>query len=430
MARLVGLEAGEVDRIERGEATVAFTTLERYATAFGTRPSGFIEGAALKSPATLLFRSATDLGTDLGSTLAVDDVRVLGDFLACAQDVHELGARLGDPAPSLPELASADLSEPEWQQGREFAERTRQALGLGTAPIPSMTALLGTRMGWSLFFVTPEQLSPTVQGASTIVPRPAILINLVDGVDRWWSTRVSLAHEMCHVLFDSRTSSRPYLISPQGDLVARRQWAIVERFRGLERRANAFAVHLLAPRAGIQELVGRRPPDAEPSIKAVCDHFGIGRTVAIRRLGHVYDVSQEAQDQLIERGSDTARADIAQHPDAAVIAGLRRGVLADLVERAFRANEIGATAARAYLDIPLSEPLPGAGPGRGPLVTKEQVARSRAEAHMRTSGVPGCWSSEARQTDDGWEVDMRCPRADGVSVEKVHLSASFEPISR
>jgi transcriptional regulator with XRE-family HTH domain len=426
MARLVGLEPAEVERIESGEAVPAFATLKRYARIFGARTDRFFAGGGSASPATLLFRSAAEHGADLGAVLTGDDLYVLGDFLASVADVEELERSLGEPPAIVPKLESADLTDPEWPQGQEFAARAREALGLGLDPIPSMKALLEERLYWSVFFVTPHELSPALQGASTIEPRPAILVNLVEGRESWWRTRVSLAHEMCHILYDSRTIARPYLISPQGELQGRREWAIVDRFRGLERRANAFAVHFLAPSAAIRAVVGGMPPDSERAIGAVCAALGIGRTVAVRRLGHEYRISEEAQNQLIERGSDTAPAK--HHPDAEIVPGLRRGRLEALVDRAFSAHTIGAVSARAYLDIPLSEPLPGVGSGREPLLTKERVACSRAESIVRASGGKGCWASEVRRTDRGWEVVVSYPQPDRIITKTVHLSTTFEPL--
>lgn len=424
MARLVGLVPEEVARLERGEAAPAFGTLKRYARIFGTRVDRFFESGGAASPTTLLFRSAAEHGADLGAVLTGDDLATLGDFLASVADVDELERLLDEPSAMVPKLESADLTDPEWPQGQEFAARAREALGLGLEPIPSMRALLEDRLHWSLSFVTPDELSPALQGASTIEPRPAILVNLVEGRESWWRTRVSLAHETCHILYDSRTIARPYLISPQGELQGRREWAIVDRFRGLERRANAFAVHFLAPSAAIRAVVGGLAPDSEPAIDTVCAVFGIGRIVAVRRLAHEYRISEEAQNHLIERGSDTAPAK--HHPDAAIVPGLRRGRLATLVERAFSTRRIGAVSARAYLDIPVSEPLPGVGSEREPLLSKERVACSRAESIVRANGGEGCWSSEARQTDRGWEIVVSCPQPDGIVTKTVHLSPTFE----
>lgn len=426
MAHLVGLETAEVERIERGEAEPAFATLKRYATIFGTRVSRFVGGGEPISPAMLLFRSAAEHGADLGSVLGSEDLHLLGSFLACVADVQELERVLGDPPAHVPKLQSEDLADLEWPQGQEFAARAREALGLGVEPIASMTALLEERLRWSLFFVTPAELSSNLRGASTVTPSPAILVNLVKGNENWGGTRMTLAHEMCHILYDARAASRPYIISPRGTLEGRREWAVVERFRGLERRANAFAAHFLAPSAAIRDLVGTRAPDSPEAIEAVHATFGISREVAVHRLGHEFPLSVEAQSRML---SNISLAYAKDHPDARVEPGLRRGKLASLVERALSASRIGGVMAHTILDIPLSEPLPGVGPGREPLITKEQVARSKAEIYARAHGERDCWSSEARRTEQGWEVVMHYPRPTGTITQTIHFSNAFEPLS-
>jgi transcriptional regulator with XRE-family HTH domain len=427
MARLVGLEsAAEVERIERGESEPAFAVLKRYATVFGARLARFVGGNVSASPAMLLFRSAAEHGADLSSVLGTRDFQLLGSFLACVSDLHELEHLLGDPPADVPKLQSHDLTDPAWPQGQEFATRAREALGLGVQPIPSMRSLLEDRLHWSLFFVTPNDLSSDLRGASTLLPSPAILVNLVKGRENWGSTRMTLAHEMCHLLYDARTNARPYLISPQGELQGRREWAIVERFRGLESRANAFAAHFLAPSAALRDVVGNRAPDSPDAIEAVHATFGISREVAIHRLGHEYPLSLEAQNRMLSGISAATYAK--DHPDARIEPGLRRGKLACLVQRALNASLIGGVHARAILDIPLSEPLPGAGPGRAPLITKEQVARSKAEMYARASGERDCWSSEARRTKQGWEVVLHYPRPTGTVTRTMRLTDGFEPL--
>lgn len=429
MARLVGLEsAAEVERIERGEIEPAFATLKRYATMFGTRLARFVGGNVSASPAMLLFRSAAEHGADLGSVLGTADLQLLGTFLACVADLHELERLLGDPPATVPKLQSDDLTDPEWPQGQEFAARAREALGLGVRPIASMRALLEDQLHWSLFFVTPDELSPDLRGASTLLPSPAILVNLVKGRESWGSTRMTLAHEMCHILYDARSASRPYLVSPRRSrLEGSQEWAILERFRGIERRANAFAAHFLAPSVAVRDLVGRIAPDSSEAISAVYTTFGISREVAVYRLVQEYRLSREAQAQM-RVSSLNAVHSTSSHPDARVEPGLRRGKLASLVERALSANRVGGVLARSILDIPLSEPLPVAGPGRAPLITKEQVARSKAEIYARAHGERDCWSSEARRTEQGWEVVLHHPRPTGTVTTTMRLTDGFEPL--
>ncbi|MCA9634562.1 MAG: helix-turn-helix domain-containing protein [Myxococcales bacterium] len=376
VARLLGVQADELLDIEESRATPSMALMERTATLYGVSPSALLRGEAQSSPATLLFRSAEEHRVDIGDLMRGEDLHVLGDFLVCASEVDTLKSTLGMPNAEIPSLEPEDLTEPEWQQGRDFAERTRQLLGLGDTPIPSMRSLLADRLGWEIFFVTPDVLSPSIDGASTIHPRPAILVNLLGGSASWWRTRATLAHEMCHVLVDSRQGSRPYLISPEGTLKHRGVWTLVERFRGIERRANAFAAHFLVPRRSLFSLVSGTAADSEEAIHKVCGHFGVGRQLAIRRLGHEFKLSTEVQTQMLAREADKSHC--SEHADADVEIGLRRGVLRSLVRRALEADKLSPLRARAILRVPMSAPLPDAIGGGPPMVSRAHVERTQA----------------------------------------------------
>lgn len=419
MARL--LDVPEVGGFEAGSASVPLWLLERAATTFGVTIERFLAGEVGASPAALLFRSAAEHGVDLGDVLTAEDLRVLGDFLVCAEARSELEGALGEPPPRIPQVPVAALREPEWEQGQEAAEVARRALGLGDEPIPSMVDLL-EGMGWALWFVTPDELQASVQGASLLRPRPAILVNLVGGSESWWRTRISLAHEMGHVLVDGGTAGRPYLVSPEGNLQSRHEWGIVERFRAIERRANAFAVHFLAPSRAVRSLVGTSSPEFERTIDAVCVTFGIGRTVAIRRLGHEFRLSEEAQTRMIARGGQAA-SHASSHPDGRVQGGLRRGRFVEVVGRAVAARLVDSVRARALLKLPMSARLPD-GAGGEALVRGEALARVRAEAWLGEQRV-AVSTSLARRIASGWEVEVTTGGGGGTRI--VHLSESFSP---
>lgn len=422
LARVLDLPADEIGGYEN-DRPVPQQVLERYATTFGTPFGDFLEGAAARAPATLLFRSAAQHGADLGELLQGSDLRVLGDFLVCVSEVADIEARLSHAHQGADaNLRAPDIAEPEWEQGRELALALRRELGLRNDPIDSMLELLRGHFDVLLFFVEPGQLDAAVQGASTLVPRPAILVNLIGGRRAWWSTRVSLAHELCHLLFDFRGRAQPYLVSPPGS----GDWRLVDRFRGIERRANAFAVHLLVPGEGLRQLVGDAAPDSDHIIDAVCRHFGVGRTVAIRRLGQEYHLTQSWQDRKLQVQGDDHDD---EHPDADIPVGLRAGVVRTWVERAFAQGVLDGLEARSILNIPIHQPLeiddilleP-------PLISEEQAARTKAEAFVYESGYRDPCSEAARRTDTGWTVDVRCVQVEPHArlTKVVRLSPEFE----
>ncbi|HLT35955.1 MAG TPA: ImmA/IrrE family metallo-endopeptidase, partial [Enhygromyxa sp.] len=353
---------------------------------------------------------------------------LLGDFLACVADTHELERALGLPEPVPLTIDAPDQKLPDWEQGRECARRVRDQLDLGDEPILSMHELLEQRLRWSLFFVTPDDLSAAVDGASTSAPKPAILINLVGGRETWWRTRMSLAHEMCHVLVDARILAQPYLLSPHGGLQARNRWALVERFRSIEARANAFAAYLLVPGPGLRKVVGRVSQDSDETINRVCRTFGVGRKVAVNRLHHEYGLSDSIVERMIARGGSVHHE--ADHPDAAIIPGLRTERLRRLVTEALDAELIDGLEARSILNIPTTEPITAIMGARvhAPLLRSENLARARAEAHVWESKRAPCVTTGVTRTADGWSIEVDVHSVDGVSRQVVRLSPDFEPI--
>lgn len=422
LARILELTAQEVRNYEAGQQPPLWV-LERYATTFGTPLAAFLAGGAAQSPATLLFRSAAEHGSDLGKLLQPSDLRVLGDFLVCVSEFAELERR---PElvrrTKLSSVSAADVVAPEWEQGRDLAWAVRHELELGVEPIESMVGLLQDRLDVLLFFVNPEQLDASVQGACTLAPRPAILVNLIGGRQAWWMTRISLAHELCHLLFDFGATTQPYLVSPPG---SGGQWRIVERFRSIERRANAFAVHLLAPGEGIRRVIGRRSPDSDQAIDGVCRHFGVGRTVAVRRLAQEFRLAEAWAEQQLDQVGETHES---QHPDAVVPVGLRAGRLREWVGHALERGEIDSVRARGILRTPLHVELEFGDFRDPPVIDAQYAARSKAEALEHARGESNFWSTGARQTDDGWEVDL-CLLREGEQTQRVvRLSHGLEPL--
>jgi Zn-dependent peptidase ImmA (M78 family) len=421
LARILELPARDVGDYEGGRQPPLWV-LERYATTLGTPFAAFLQGGAAQSPATLLFRSAAEHGSDLGKLLQPSDLRVLGDFLVCVSEFAELERRPETARQTkLSTISAADVTEHEWEQGRDLALAVRHEFGLGVEPIESMVGLLQDRLDVLLFFVR-GQLDDSVQGASTLAPRPAILVNLIRGQAAWWATRVSLAHELCHLLFDFGAAARPYLVSPPG---SGGQWGIVERFRSIERRANAFAVHLLAPGEGIRQVLAQRAPDSEQAIDGVCRHFGVGRTVAVRRLAQEFQLSETWMVQKLDRVGEPHEP---QHPDAAIPLGLRAGRLRELVGRALASGDIDSVQARGILRTPLHVELDFGVFRDPPVIDEQHAARSKAEALAHARGESNFWSTDARRTNDGWDVDL-CFLRDGKKTERVvRLSHGLEPL--
>lgn len=312
--------------------------------------------------------------------------KTLGAFLRAVRDFAELESRIGCPVPPpFPEPASSAASggHPAERQARSV----RTALGLGSEPIASMRRLLSERLAVPLFFVSPGdeegELDPAMHGASTQTPRRAILVNLTPS---WWHTRMTLAHEFAHLLFDQ---AREVLFSPPRRIFKKPgrswSWRLFDGFDDIEVQADAFAACFLAPADGVKRCVGAREPSSEGAIGAVGRTFGVGRTVAINRLQHVFNLSQAIRAEMENRTACHYEADFPEDQEAAP-SGLRSGVLVPLVMEALTAGKIGKARAWEYLGLPLTEParmLPAE--FRQPPVGRETRLAAAAQRYLAAS---------------------------------------------
>ncbi|HEU4533392.1 MAG TPA: XRE family transcriptional regulator, partial [Polyangiaceae bacterium] len=345
MADLVGVDQTHLEALEHG-ADASTDILDRAARAFGLSLGRFLAGEAEGAPATVLFRALHE-GPSFADFVETDATAILGEFLRCAADVAELEALLGEGedrlARELGSLPSGALKGGAglYEQAERLALDVRQRLGFGLGPVPSMVELTRDRLGISLFWVGPDELDRDIDAACARAPGPAILINLVGGPQCWWRTRMTLAHELCHLLFDLDRAApaaprRRFLFSPyrgESSRGARRARVhLPSELETAERRANAFAAHFLAPPEGVKLAVGGLVPTSTDAVNAVCRRFQIGRETAVNQLTNTYGLSKEERHGLLSRpASDVLPR---EHPDAAPRPGLRAGRLHDLVARA------------------------------------------------------------------------------------------------
>jgi transcriptional regulator with XRE-family HTH domain len=417
MATLVGVDESRVRQLEAGEAEPAPDELEAYAQVFGVSMTGLIQGEAKRAPMTHLFyRSASEGGLPaLEELVATDGQRVLGEFMRCARDIADLAAVLSLPPPRpLPEppRSLVDITGPPPHGADRIADWLRAELGLGLGPIDSMQALLTEKLGIRILWVSPEELSPIIDGASTLAPCPSILVNLVEGPLCWWRTRMTLAHELCHLLCDREPGNDRFAIfSPHGLREASGRWRLFDGFERIERRAGAFAACFLAPAPAVRDVVGARDVTSEDAIAAVGKTFGLGRTTAINRLQHVFGLSKQTRLGMEARSaSHWPRWKHKDHGPTRI--GLRSGVVRDLALEAFAAGRIGRVRVREYLKLPLTEPLPEGGSltaeQRAPVRRVEDTVRGVAQMYLQEDlgGSPGLVATEVSRVEGGFRVDV------------------------
>ena len=182
-----------------------------------------------------------------------------------------------DPPPSLAAGVAVAQADP-WSQGYALAEDFIEQVGLSrclaTADFVDVERIL-THLGVD---TVPTSLTDeNVRAVAIAGPRcrPCIALN----ESSYWNAdvkgrRFSLAHELCHLLFDweaGRTLA-----------IASGPWAPAN----VEMRANAFAAMLLMPNAVVREAIARavEPVETPDGIQEVANRLRTGFEATLRHV--------------------------------------------------------------------------------------------------------------------------------------------------
>ncbi|MBI4917947.1 MAG: ImmA/IrrE family metallo-endopeptidase [Acidobacteria bacterium] len=409
-ASLAGVDHRRFEAAAEGRGELDFPEVDRCARVLGLRVADLLAGLAGTAPLGMLLRSSVDEGLDIRALLVTEVHEALGEFLRVARDIADLERLLGVVIPELPRLGLLP-AEPDEHPGERAARTLRAALDLGVEPVPSMRGIVEGRFHIRVIWVTEDQVDRALDGACTVDPRPAILVNLLEPERYPWRTRITLAHELCHLLFDVEASTRRAVFSPHH----RRRAGAEPRARlpagleEIEQRARAFAACFLAPAAGVRAAVGSAPPTTETAIRKVGERFGVGRVVAINRLQHVFGLADSDRFHMETRLAEPYEADFAGD-DVDVPLGLHGGALPGLVCAAVAGDRIGAVRARRILGLEPTDPLPFAeldAARARPLVARAEVMRRAAERIlMQRWPEAGLLAAAAHEDDGGWRVEV------------------------
>jgi Zn-dependent peptidase ImmA (M78 family) len=161
--------------------------------------------------------------------------------------------------------------QPAYRIGYALADQLRETLGLGVRPIESMRDLLERELQIP---VIQADLGNWIAGATIETEgRRAIVVNLTGRNQNAFMRRSTLAHELCHILFDPQQQLHDLRVDEYADLEKRAD----QLTDPVEQRANAFAVQLLAP----QDAARRFYEDASVDpLGCVIDRFGLSFTAA------------------------------------------------------------------------------------------------------------------------------------------------------
>lgn len=177
-----------------------------------------------------------------------------------------------------------DYGYPTYERGYCLARLARQILGLDSeAPIQSMRGLVADTLNIPL---VQTRLSRGLAGATIANGEVrGIVVNIEGDNQSVWVRRMTLAHELGHLLWDPAQKLNRLTVDRYINL------AVNSSFRRdpVEVRANAFAIAFLAPPAAVGRMV-YQANDILSAVFEVARHFNISVTAAAAHVGNVSGV--------------------------------------------------------------------------------------------------------------------------------------------
>lgn len=349
LAEAANVGQAAVAALERGEAGMMASELDRIAAALGLAPAALLRGEVveLRSPSVFLRHQGT---MDLrDADLARLDAAMIEGRLC-----SELGARMGDDSCAWrtrtfkPKAARGERTA---QEGYGLAREVRRAIGAPAEPLGDVRELVEGR------FVVPVLVADLASTKVTALSLrdtlgAAIVLNGEDA-ERARNpslARVHVLHELCHVLFDPSEGGL-HLVVDEGE---------GSKESRAEKRARAFAAEMLLPKEGLQRMF--------PSARAISDraaasdmvekargHFGTPHELSANHLANLGLVASELREWLVANKSKVSKPSVGTSLPSA---GEPSHLLRLLVARAHDQGEITDGEARHALRLDTVEPLP------------------------------------------------------------------------
>jgi Zn-dependent peptidase ImmA (M78 family) len=258
------MEGSERRPIREYERVAAVLGLDERLISFEPAPRGN-ERVAVR------LRSLSDDRPTLSSSI----VAALSEASWVAMTQIRLEGQLGLDQPKHRFTPSKDYGSkgrPAYRAGYDLADMFRRTIGRVTDAIPSLRELVEVDLAVP---VIQAPLGDRIAGATVQASsgRRAIVLN-IDGKNADACVRRStMAHELCHLLFDPSQQLQDLRVDEYVELDERDD----TRADPVEQRANAFAVQLLAPQI---ESVARYRSAPGGNLGGVLDYFGISFTAA------------------------------------------------------------------------------------------------------------------------------------------------------
>lgn len=231
------------------------------------------------------------LFSSLSPTVTADDVRTLASVLTAQYTPGAVSTGLD----SLSRPVSLDSTIRPWEQGYELAELIHAELDLDLSVGWVDIAGLLDRAGVSV--LTRKLEDPNIRACGLVGTHfiPTIIRNETSPFFHSHNAqRFSLAHELCHLLFDRSNGQKLAIASGP--------WAP----KGLEQRANAFAAMFLMPAELVERAVADVPdpiPDLA-GVSAIAGRLRVSRRAAIEHLYNLTLMGESNRDELLRQVQD------------------------------------------------------------------------------------------------------------------------------
>ncbi|MCA1672480.1 MAG: ImmA/IrrE family metallo-endopeptidase, partial [Actinobacteria bacterium] len=231
------------------------------------------------SQAALLFSSVSP-------TVTEEDVRTLASVLIDQYSSARVSTKLDDWAIRTP----IDSDMPAWEQGYDLAEMVhaemRVDLSGGWVDVASLLDSLGVTI------LVRRLADSGIRACSMVGPHhvPTVIRNEESSYfNNPNAQRFSLAHELCHLIFDQSRGRKLAIASGS--------WAP----KRIEQRANAFAAMFLMPPELVQRAIADVPDPISDlaGISAVASTLHVSRRAAIDHLYNMTLMNDEIRDELL-----------------------------------------------------------------------------------------------------------------------------------
>jgi len=253
------------------------------------------------------------------------------------------------PGSLRPDNQYGSREYPAYAHGYYLASKTRDILGIRKdEPITSMRDLCESLLGIPLI---QARLPRNVAGATLSSGSDrGIVVNTEGENQNEWVRRVTIAHELGHLLWDPNQRLENLKVDRYPDIDCSGESRHETDY--VEQRANAFAIGFIAPSSAVRALIGNHEPTT--SLRSVMEHFGLSFTSARYHVWNLFDRRHPLESFRVEdteptdewKGRETFTLD---YFEPSSVPFSRRGAFASLVVRSEKRSFISEQTAAEYL---------------------------------------------------------------------------------